>query len=150
MKKLGNFYLCAMLVAVLLTTGLTSCVTAKKKAILAQNKPLTETYWVLTHVKGESIPKPIVTPWMTFDPDGRYYGNLGCNQYAGKYQSRKDHIKMEFDASTKKLCHDMKVEKLFLQALRAEFKKYEINKDVLYLKDANGEVLRFVAGEKPE
>ena len=51
---------------------------------------------------------------------------------------------MEFEGATKRLCQNMKIEKLFMQGLHAEFKKYEIRKDTLFLKDAEGEVLRFI------
>ena len=146
MKENSIYYMLVFMLVVCLIAGITSCVTAKKKAAMAQNKPLTETCWVLTHVKGDHIPKSKITPYIVFGNDGRYSGNLGCNSFFGNYTYRKDRIKMEFEGATKKLCDNMKVEKLFMQGLHAEFKKYEIRKDTLYLKDADGEVLRFMAG----
>ena len=146
MKEKSIYYMLVFMLVVCLIAGITSCVTAKKKAAMAQNKPLTETCWVLTHVKGESIPKSYITPYIVFGKDGRYSGNLGCNSFFGNYTCRKDRIKMEYEGATKKLCQNMKIEKLFMQGLHAEFKKYEIRKDTLYLKDADGEVLRFMAG----
>ena len=146
MKENSIYYMLVFMLVVCLIAGITSCVTAKKKAAMAQNKPLTETCWVLTHVKGESIPKSYITPYIVFGKDGRYSGNLGCNSFFGNYTCRKDRIKMEYEGATKKLCQNMKIEKLFMQGLHAEFKKYEIRKDTLYLKDADGEVLRFMAG----
>jgi len=142
-------YLPLMVVLACLALGIISCMTAKKKAAMSQNKPLTETYWILTHVKGESIPKCQITPYIVFGTDGRYSGNLSCNVYSGTYTSHKDKIKMEYEGATKKLCQNMKVEKMFMQQLHAEFKHYEIKKDTLYLMDAQGEVLRFKAGVKP-
>lgn len=146
MKENSIYYMLVFMLVVCLIAGITSCVSAKKKAAMAQNKPLTETCWVLTHVKGESIPKSYITPYIVFGKDGRYSGNLGCNSFFGNYTCRKDRIKMEYEGATKKLCQNMKIEKLFMQGLHAEFKKYEIRKDTLYLKDADGEVLRFMAG----
>ena len=146
MKENSIYYMLVFMLVVCLIAGITSCVSAKKKAAMAQNKPLTETKWVLTHVKGESIPKSFITPHIVFGKDGVYTGNLGCNSFFGNYTYRKDRIKMEYEGSTKRLCQNMKVEKLFMQGLHAEFKKYEIRKDTLILKVANGEVLRFMAG----
>ncbi len=143
-------YLPIVVVMACLALGIFSCMTAKKKAAMSENKPLTETYWILTHVKGENVPKCIITPFIVFDNDGSYSGNLSCNSYFGKYSSHKGKIKMEYEGATKKLCQNMKVEKMFMQQLHADFKRYEIRKDTLYLMDAQGEVLRFKAGVKPD
>lgn len=144
MKENSIYYMLVFMLVVCLIAGITSCVTAKKKAVMAQNMPLTETCWILTHVKGESIPKSYITPHIVFGKDGVYTGNLGCNSFFGNYTYRKDRIKMEYEGATKRLCQNMTVEKLFMQGLHAEFKKYEIRKDTLFLKDADGEVLRFI------
>lgn len=122
----------------------------KKIAQMSENKPLVNTYWVLKSVKGEDIPKCIITPNIVFKSDGRYTGNLGCNSFFGTYNCGKKRIKMEFEGATKRLCDNMKVEKLFLLHLHSEFTQYEIIGDTLILKDKNGEVLRFFAGVKPE
>ena len=45
MKKTAMFLSIALMT--LLALLLTACVTAKKKAEMAQNKPLVDTYWVL-------------------------------------------------------------------------------------------------------
>lgn len=148
----SNFVTNLMLVTGLfiLSVCITSCMTAKKKKASEQNKPLTETYWIMTHVKGETIAKSVIPPTIVFGTDGRYSGNTGCNEYYGTYHSRKDKITMSFEGATKRLCKNMKVEKLFLQNLHAEYRRYEIRKDTLYLMDTQGEVLRFIAGVKPE
>ena len=135
---------------VLLALSVTACMTAKKKAEMAQNKPLVETYWVLKSVKGEDIPKNIITPFIVFHSDGTYNGNLGCNKFFGSYRSGKASIKIEYGGATKRLCETMKVEKMFMLQLHSDFKQYEIIKDTLVLKDKEGEVLRFFAGVKPE
>lgn len=135
---------------VLLALSVTACMTAQKKAEMAQNKPLVETYWVLKSVKGEDIPKNIITPFIVFHSDGTYNGNLGCNKFFGSYRSGKASIKMEYGGATKRLCETMKVEKMFMLQLHSDFKQYEIIKDTLVLKDKEGEVLRFFAGVKPE
>lgn len=140
----------SIVIMVLLALLVTACMTAKKKAEMAQNKPLVETYWVLKSVKGENIPKNIITPFIIFHPDGRYTGNLGCNVYFGNYRNGKTSIRMEYGGATKRLCETMKVEKLFMRHLHSDFKQYEIIKDTLILKDKEGEVLRFFAGVKPE
>lgn len=121
-----------------------------KMAKMDNNKPLLDTYWVLKSVKGEDIPKCIITPNIVFKNDGRYSGNLGCNSFFGTYHCGKKRIKMAFEGATKRLCENMKVEKLFLLQLHSEFRQYEIIGDTLILKDKNGEVLRFFAGVKPE
>lgn len=140
----------SIVIVALLALSLTACMTAKKKAEMAQNKPLVGTYWVLKSVKGEDVPKSIITPNIVFKSDGRYSGNLGCNSFFGTYHCGKKKIKMEFEGATKRLCENMKVEKLFFANLHSEFTQYEIIEDTLILKDKNGEVLRFFAGVKPE
>ncbi|MBP5650126.1 MAG: META domain-containing protein [Bacteroidales bacterium] len=140
----------SIVIVVLLALSLTACMTAKKKAEMAKNKPLVETYWVLKSVKGEDIPKSFITPRIVFHADGRYTGNLGCNSFFGTYHCGKKKIKMSFEGATKRLCENMKVEKLFFASLHSEFTQYEIIEDTLILKDKNGEVLRFFAGVKPE
>ena len=121
-----------------------------KMAKMDKNKPLLDTYWVLKSVKGEDIPKCIVTPYIVFEANGKFSGNLGCNTFYGNYQCGKKKIKMEFEGATKKLCQNMKVEKMFLSGLHTEFTQYEIVGNTLILKDRNGEALRFFAGTKPE
>ncbi|MCQ2270314.1 MAG: META domain-containing protein [Bacteroidales bacterium] len=130
---------------------LVSCMTAKKKAELANNKPLVDTYWLLVSVKGEPVPQDFIQPTMTFGSDGRYFGNLGCNSFFGTYFKKgKNGIKMEYAGATKRLCQNMKTEKMYLNGLHNDFKTYEIHKDTLILKDKQGEVMRFLAGTKPE
>lgn len=148
MKNILNPLVISVIVA--LSVVVSSCMTAKKKAEMAQNKPLTDTYWILKSVKGEDIPKCMITPYIVFDANGKFSGNLGCNTFYGNYQCGKKKIKMEFEGATKKLCQNMKVEKMFLSGLHTEFKQYEIDKDILILKDKDGEALRFFAGVKPE
>ncbi|MCQ2265799.1 MAG: META domain-containing protein, partial [Bacteroidales bacterium] len=82
MKK-EKFYrpLVSAMALVMIVLLLVSCMTAKKKAELANNKPLVDTYWILVSVKGEPVPQWVVTPTMTFGTDGKYYGNLGCNSF---------------------------------------------------------------------
>lgn len=140
----------SIVIVALLALSITACMTAKKKAEMAQNKPLVGTYWVLKSVKSEDVPKSIITPNIVFKSDGRYSGNLGCNSFFGTYHCGKKKIKMEFEGATKRLCENMKVEKLFFSNLHSEFTQYEIIEDTLILKDKNGEVLRFFAGVKPE
>lgn len=140
----------SIVIVALIALSVTACMTAKKKAEMAQNKPLVETYWVLKSVKGEDIPKNIITPYITFHENGTYTGNLGCNKFFGNYSCGKSRIKMEYGGATKRLCETMKVEKLFMLHLHSDFKQYEVIKDTLILKDKEGEVLRFFAGVRPE
>ena len=150
MKKIFGFNLLIVLILAIFSVAVIACMTAKKKAELAQNKPLLGTYWVLKSVRGEDIPKSIITPYIIFQTDGHYTGNLGCNAFFGTYSCGKKRMRMEFEGATKRLCEQMKVEKMFLQQLHSEFRQYEINKDILILKDKDGEVMRFFAGVKPE
>lgn len=149
-EKLTSLIANALAICILLFL-FSACMTAKKKAELAQNKPLVDTYWLLISVKGEAVPTGGIQPTMTFSTDGHYYGNLGCNTYSGNYYKRgKNGIKMEYAGATKRLCQSMKTEKLFLAGLHNDFRYYEIQKDTLILKDKQGEILRFLAGQKPE
>lgn len=140
----------SVIIVILCVTILSSCMTAKKRQELARNKPLKETYWVLTAVDGNPIPKSFVTPNIIFDGKGHFTGNLGCNSFGGSYFSNKDRLSMSYSGATKRLCENMKVEKMFMSALQREVKTFSINVDTLRIMDKQGEVMRFIAGEKPQ
>ena len=149
MKNILNTLIISVFILIVIL--LSSCMTAKKKAEMAQNKPLVGTYWVLQKIKGDPIPQSIaITPNIVFDSDGKFSGNLGCNLFYGNYSCGKKRIKMEYEGATKKLCQNMKMEKLLLPYIHADFKRYEIHQDTLVLLDTEGEVLRFFAGVRPE
>lgn len=138
-----------VIVTIIIISLFTSCLTAKEKEELARNKSLEETYWLLKAIDGNPIPDSFVTPNITFDGNGHFTGNLGCNRFGGTYFSNKEHISMGFEGATKRLCDNMRTEKMFKSALQRDIKTYSIHIDTLRMKDKQGEVMLFIAGERP-
>jgi putative lipoprotein len=114
--------------------------------------PLQSTYWVLTAIEGQSIadmPQP-KTPYIIFDTNDKYHGHSGCNQFFGSYNFSKKKLHMDYAGTTRKMCSEMQIEKLFEKALHKEIKFYTITGGTLILKDEKkNEVLRFLSGTKP-
>lgn len=149
--KMKNNYskilIAIVLVSMIICNG---CMTARKKAELAKNKPLLETYWQLKSIKGNAVGESPVRPSITFHSNGQYDGKLGCNSYFGTYYTRNNnHIRMNYEGATKRLCDDMTVEKEFMLNLHNDFRSFEIHTDTLILKDnKKNAILMFIASEK--
>jgi heat shock protein HslJ len=57
---------------------------------------------------------------------------------------------MDYAGTTRKMCSEMQIEKLFEKALHKDIKFYTITGGTLILKDAKkNEILRFLSGTKP-
>lgn len=135
---------------VFISLVLSSCVTRKQKKLQAlNNKPLLETCWYLKSVKGEAVPKSPMKPYLIFENSGTFGGKLGCNRCTGTFFAKKNKMKIEYSGSTKRLCTDMKTEKMFMSALQSQINHFEISNDTLRLSNKDGEVMLFVAGENP-
>ncbi|MBO4488957.1 MAG: META domain-containing protein [Bacteroidales bacterium] len=120
----------------------TCCKTTKKAA--SGDMPLCQTQWNLVTIEQEALSgKSSVQPYIMFDAEGNFYGNLGCNDFQGTYYQRKQKIKLEYSGATKKLCKDMEVEKAFMKALKSEIDNFTIAGNVLILSDGSKEIMRF-------
>lgn len=154
-----------LLVAALCACG---CKTSKNTAdaspkdnisTASSEKPLcslTETKWMLSHIKGQPVKDSPEYPYVVFVGD-RMTGSLGCNTFFGTfYANKKGKIDIEYTGSTKRLCNDMEVEYQFISALKTEKTTYSIVGRELIIRGEtmtdtgdkkNVEVLRFKAEE---
>lgn len=120
----------------------TCCKTTKKAA--SNDMPLCQTQWNLITIEQEGLSgKSPVQPYIMFDAEGKFYGNLGCNEFQGTYYQNKQKIKLEYSGSTKKLCKNMEDEKAFMKALKSEVNNFNIEGNVLILSDGSREIMRF-------
>ncbi|MCR4965301.1 MAG: META domain-containing protein [Bacteroidales bacterium] len=120
----------------------TCCKTSKKAA--STDMPLCQTQWNLVAIEQEALTEESpAQPYIMFDADGHFYGNLGCNEFQGTYYQRKQKMKMEYTGATKKLCQKMEVEKAFMKALKSDINNFNIVGNVLVLSNGSEEIMRF-------
>lgn len=144
MKKTTTFGI-AIAMGVLTFCG---CQSAQKTASI-QNSPLLNTHWELVSLEGKTInPETEKKPFITFNEDGSFNGNLGCNLFFGTYYQNKQKLELNHSGATKMLCGHMETEDAFLQSLKKKVTKYEINGKTLTLYSKN-EVL-FVFEDKTD
>ena len=131
---------------------LVACQTSKKAALEAQNKPLMETRWEVSHINGMPIDAKTPTqPFIVFDTLGKYHGDFGCNKFFGSYfEKRKQRLELTYTGATKRLCQYMDTERLLSKTLRSEKLSYNIQGDTLRLFSNEVEIIRFVATENKE
>ena len=136
-------YVITLLAATLILTGC-GCKTSKK-SVAKEQYPLVGTQWNLTRLDGAEIGADFaLRPFITFDTAGAVQGNLGCNSFFGTYSINKKHkMTLEFEGATKRLCKQMEVEKQFMQALKRDITRYEIEGEELILFAGDKEVMRF-------
>ncbi len=114
------------------------------KATEANNKPLVGTQWNLVAINGEAIDSnQVIQPFIIFDADGNFNGNLGCNTFFGTYYQKKQKIELTYSGATKRLCHEMETEKSVIQALKAEINNFTISGNTLTLYAGKVEILKF-------
>ena len=138
-----RYYVITLLAATLILTGC-GCKTSKK-SVAKEQYPLVGTQWNLTRLDGAEIGADFaLRPFITFDTAGAVQGNLGCNSFFGTYSVNKKHkMTLEFEGATKRLCKQMEVEKQFMQALKRDITRYEIEGEELILFAGDKEVMRF-------
>ncbi|MCQ2292161.1 MAG: META domain-containing protein [Bacteroidales bacterium] len=114
-----------------------------------QNSSLTNTHWELVSLEGKAIGEDIEKiPFITFNKDGTFNGNLGCNLFFGEYYQHKSKLELKNTGSTKMLCGNMETEDNFSKALRKKISKFEIDGKKLTIYSGN-EVL-FVFEDKTD
>ena len=127
-----------------------ACQTSKKAALEAQNKPLLETRWEVSHINGMPLDaKTPVQPFIVFDTLGKYHGDFGCNKFFGSYyvKEKKHKLELTYTGATKRLCQYMETERLLSKTLRSEKLSYNIQGDTMRLYSNDAEIIRFVATE---
>lgn len=127
-----------------------SCRTLRKSAVIA-HKPLRDTQWNAVFINGMPVSGDIaIQPFIVFEDSEKCHGNLGCNDFFGIYDIRRNRIRLSYIGSTKKLCQDMDVERAFVRALKGGIDSYAFEQGELILYVARKEVLRFEAGAGDE
>ncbi|GAA4848397.1 META domain-containing protein [Algivirga pacifica] len=102
------------------------------------SNPLHETKWILTELRGQKISTNPSAPevFITFTPEGKVYGNSGCNSFNGSYSiSEGERIQLTQLISTQRACLNMEVEDAFLKVLQTT-DNYTIKDGVLTLNKA--------------
>lgn len=82
-----------------------------------------------------------------FSKDNSHFaGFSGCNRYFGKYETKKENLKLMDIGSTRMACpeSDMRFENTYLSNL-IKITNYSINEDTLFLKNKDRVVLVFIA-----
>ncbi|MCK9338658.1 MAG: META domain-containing protein [Bacteroidales bacterium] len=134
-------------IALAFMVGITACQTEKKVTQDTSNAdaPLQGTRWELTNINCAPIDKSPEVPFIIFNNDGGFSGNLGCNSFFGTYFADSKKIEIKYSGSTKKLCSEMTLEKEFSKALKNDINNYIIVEKILIIKNKEQEVLRFKA-----
>lgn len=135
---------CNYFISLCIAFAISSCTTQIPSK--EQSNPFDGRNWYLEAIDGIPMDSSFVKiPFITFDTNGRFSGNLGCNNYFGTYMVlNKKKIDMSYAGSTKMLCAEMEIEKRFAAALKTEISHYQIMGDTLIILEKNREVLRFV------
>jgi heat shock protein HslJ len=88
----------------------------------AADAGLTNKYWKLVELMGEPVTYPegaANEAYISFKPDGKVNGSLGCNTFAGSYTEQLGtRIKFSQLVNTQKMCLDMTIETKLVQVLQ--------------------------------
>lgn len=119
-------------------SALASCATGSKTSGMAS----LEGEWSVVSIDGEKVivPEHQDAPFIGFDMEKKHiYGSTSCNRLTGGLNIDEKRSAIDFSAmgSTRMMCPDMKIEDGLLNAF-GRVKTYEVKKDVMKLKDANG------------
>src|SRR5574344_2409346 len=89
-----------------------ACQTAQKttQKQTSTTSPLQGTRWELTNINCTPIGTSPATPFIIFNTDNSFSGNLGCNSFFGSYFADDKKIEIKYNGSKKKLCSDMNLE----------------------------------------
>ena len=128
----------------IIVLGFCGCKTSHKAAE-SKNSPLTGTQWQLRSISSQPVAEDSFTslPYIIFNDDGTFVGNLGCNSFFGTYYQKKQKMTVDFTGATKKLCSEMDSERAFLKGLKAGITTFNITDRTLTLYAGKEEVLVF-------
>lgn len=118
---------------------------SSQKAAESKNSPLVGTQWQLESISNQLVADDSFAsqPYIIFNDDGTFAGNLGCNSFFGNYYQKKQKMTVDFSGATKKLCTAMDTEKAFLKGLKAGINHFEITDKTLILYAGKEEIFRF-------
>jgi len=103
--------------------------------------PLTNTYWMLQEVAGQSVPANMQPkPSLLMADDGNVYGNTGCNEIQGRYQVATTQVRFTAMSATRKFCQNNSIEQPFLQALE-DAAGVTLDGDTMILREADATAL---------
>lgn len=129
---------------VLAVISFSCCKTTKN--VETNNLPLVGTHWNLVAVEDQKLAENLpVQPFIQFEAEGQYSGNLGCNAFFGTYYTKKSKLDLSYTGATKKLCEDMSTEDAFLKAMKKDINNYVISGNTLTMFSGKTEILRFEA-----
>jgi heat shock protein HslJ len=126
-----------------LAFNLSSCSSTKDVQKLSYDQSLKDTKWQLESLNEKAIKKIERVASINFDKENKVYGNLGCNNFFGKFESKNDLLKISQIGSTMMMCQDMSIESLYSKILE-NVKKYKVEKEILIFFDKdNKEIAKF-------
>ena len=126
-----------------LAFNLSSCSSTKDVQKLSYDQSLKDTKWQLESLNEKAIKKIERVASINFDKENKVYGNLGCNNFFGKFESKNDLLKISQIGSTMMMCQDMSIESLYSKILE-NVKKYKVAKEILIFFDKdNKEIAKF-------
>ena len=113
---------------------------SSQKAAESKNSPLVGTQWQLESISNQLVADDSFAsqPYIIFNDDGTFAGNLGCNSY-----QKKQKMTVDFSGATRKLCTAMNTEKAFHKGLKAGINHFEISGNTLILYADKEEIFRF-------
>lgn len=120
-----------------LAFNLSSCSSTKDVQKLSYDQSLKDTKWQLESLNEKAIKKIERVASINFDKENKVYGNLGCNNFFGKFESKNDLLKISQIGSTMMMCQDMQTEQNFLNVLE-NVKTFKLENSTLELFNQNG------------
>lgn len=104
----------------------------KKKKIEITNK-----YWKLIRLNGQSVKQGISEPYIRLNDDFSVNGNSSCNRFNGTYElPESNKIRFSPFAMTKMACLDDKIENEFMQVIE-KTTSYSVSSNELIFQDEN-------------
>jgi heat shock protein HslJ len=140
-----------LLILLLLSLVLSACQAVEDPGvpITGENDddPLLGTEWLLERMYGEPVIEGSVVSaqFETQNDTTLISGLAGCNSYSGDYQVDGNQLNIGEIIATEMACEEpqgiMQQEQLYLQALRDEVTRYEVDGDRLWMINHEGETI---------
>lgn len=115
----------------------------------AQSQELAGSSWLVNYISTgsedgvvSSLDSQPTEQTISFDADGKFNGNAGCNNFFGSYEVEENKLSLGAIGSTKMACEEevMKAETTYLSALESTA-SYQITGQTLQIRDADGNTL---------